>query len=38
MKERIESRYLEMVRAALADVGAAGTDLEVEVRTEPPSP
>ncbi len=32
VKERIESRYLEMVRAALADVGAPGTDLRIEIR------
>ena len=35
VKERIESRYLEMVRAALADVGAA-CDLRIEVRPDAP--
>jgi chromosomal replication initiator protein len=34
VKERIESRYLEMVRAALADVGAVGVDLDIEVRPD----
>jgi chromosomal replication initiator protein len=34
VKERIETRYLEMVRAALADVGAPGTDLRIEIRPE----
>ncbi|MEA2391313.1 MAG: chromosomal replication initiator protein [Solirubrobacteraceae bacterium] len=34
VKERIESRYLEMVRAALADVGALGLDLDIEVRPD----
>jgi chromosomal replication initiator protein len=34
VKERIESRYLEMVRAALADVGAPRTDLLIEIRPD----
>ncbi|MEY2433892.1 MAG: chromosomal replication initiator protein [Acidimicrobiaceae bacterium] len=34
VKERIESRYLEMVRAALADVGAASYGIEIEVRPD----
>jgi len=34
VKERIEGRYLEMVRAALADVGAARTDLQIEIRPD----
>jgi chromosomal replication initiator protein len=33
VKERIESRYLEMVRAALADVGAK-YDIDIEVRPD----
>jgi len=33
VKERIESRYLEMVRAALVDVGAK-CDIELEVRPD----
>jgi chromosomal replication initiator protein len=33
VKERIESRYLEMVRAALADVGAR-YDIDIEVRPD----
>jgi chromosomal replication initiator protein len=33
VKDRIETRYLEMVRAALADVGAGGTELQIEIRT-----
>ncbi len=40
VKERIETRYLEMVRAALADVGAAATELQhrdpTRHRREPP--
>ncbi len=32
VKERIESRYADLVRHALGDVNAGGTDLEVEVR------
>ena len=32
VKERIETRYADLVRHALGDVEAAGTDLEVEVR------
>ena len=35
VKERIESRYLEMVRAALSDVGAT-RDLAIEVRPDAP--
>ena len=34
VKERIETRYLEMVRAALADVGAGGTELQIEIRPD----
>jgi chromosomal replication initiator protein len=34
VKERIEGRYLEMVRAALADVGAARTELQIEIRPD----
>jgi chromosomal replication initiator protein len=34
VKERIESRYLDLVRAALADVGATGTELEIQIRPE----
>ncbi len=34
VKERIECRYLEMVRAALADVGAPRTDLLIEIRPD----
>jgi len=33
VKERIESRYLEMVRAALADIGAK-YDIDIEVRPD----
>jgi len=33
VKERIESRYLEMVRAALTDVGAS-REIEIEVRPD----
>jgi chromosomal replication initiator protein len=35
VKERIESRYIEMIRAALADVRAP--DLDVEVEIHPPA-
>jgi chromosomal replication initiator protein len=35
VKERIESRYLEMVRAALADVGGR-YDIDIEVRPDAP--
>jgi chromosomal replication initiator protein len=38
VKQRIETRYLEMVRAALADVGAAGTDLRIEIRADAAEP
>ena len=34
MKERIEGRYLGLVRAALADVGRARTDVQIEVRPD----
>jgi chromosomal replication initiator protein len=34
VKERIEGRYLTLVRSALADNGAADVDLLVEVRTD----
>jgi chromosomal replication initiator protein len=34
VKDRIESRYLEMVRAALADVGGAGYGIEIEVQPD----
>ena len=34
VKERIEGRYLTLVRSALADVGAQDVDLRVEVRTD----
>jgi chromosomal replication initiator protein len=36
-KERIHGRYLDLVHAALADVGAAGLDLVVDVHAEPAS-
>jgi len=36
VKERIETRYLEMVRAALADVGAQTPDLRIEIRPDTP--
>ena len=35
-KDRIEERHLDAVRAALADVGVAETDVVVEIRPEPP--
>ena len=35
VKERIQSRYLEMVRAALSDVGAS-REIEIEVRPDAP--
>src|SRR5207249_1448503 len=31
VKERIESRYVDMIRAALADVGAPGLDVDIEI-------
>src|SRR4029079_12466905 len=31
VKERIESRYVDMIRAALADVGAPGLDIDIEI-------
>jgi chromosomal replication initiator protein len=34
VKERIEGRYLEMVRAALADVGAPRPELQIEIRPD----
>jgi chromosomal replication initiator protein len=34
VKQRIESRYLDLVRAALADVGAARSDLHIEIRSD----
>lgn len=34
VKERIEGRYLTLVRSALSDAGAAGIDLRIEVRTD----
>jgi len=33
VKERIEGRYLTLVKSALADAGAPATDLQIEVRT-----
>ena len=33
-KERIESRYLPLVHKALADAGAAGVDVVLEIRTD----
>src|SRR5437763_11776937 len=35
VKERIESRYLDLVRAALSDVGAT-CDIHIEVRPDAP--
>jgi len=35
VKERIEGRYLGMVRAALADVGAGHVGIRVEIHAEP---
>jgi chromosomal replication initiator protein len=32
VKERLETRYLDMVRGALADVGASDTELVIEIR------
>lgn len=34
VKDRIEGRYLTLVRSALADIGAVDIDLRVEVRTD----
>jgi chromosomal replication initiator protein len=34
VKQRIESRYLEMVRAALADVGESRADVRIEIRSD----
>ncbi len=36
VKDRIEGRYLTLVRSALSDVGAGELDLRVEVRTDAP--
>jgi chromosomal replication initiator protein len=36
VKDRIEGRYLTLVRSALSDVGAGDLDLRVEVRTDAP--
>ena len=33
VKDRIESRYLTLVDGAMADIGEAGTTLQIEVRT-----
>jgi chromosomal replication initiator protein len=38
VKERIEGRYLSLVRDALAEVGAAGLDLLIQVQTDSSSP
>ena len=37
-KERIEGRYLPLVRDALSEVGAGDVDLVLEVTTSPPEP
>jgi len=37
-KERIEGRYLSMVRDALAEVGAGGVELALEIATSEPEP
>ena len=34
VKERIEVRYLTLVRSALADAGASDLDLDIEVHTD----
>jgi chromosomal replication initiator protein len=36
VKDRIEGRYLTLVRSALADAGAPDLDLRIEVRTDEP--
>jgi chromosomal replication initiator protein len=37
VKDRIEGRYLTLVRSALSDVGAGELELRVEVRTDAPA-
>jgi chromosomal replication initiator protein len=34
VKDRIEGRYLTLVKSALADAGAADLDLQIEIRTD----
>lgn len=36
VKDRIETRYLHLIRAALSDVGATGVDVRVEIRPAAP--